>query len=164
MRFAPVGCDVYCGDYLSCNARVAEFPLGLHIWSDLNKREDRVCRSVTEGRAHGLSIQYTEAKSLSTMSVPVVEVLNYAAQPGRLLTHCSGGSCRGPTLSVLALIARGRRPHAAVRDVLTGVWDGYGVAATLPAAVLIEIFALAGCPCPWEAPPTAGVWPRIGGA
>jgi hypothetical protein len=164
VRFAPVGCDVWCGDWMACNARIAEFPLAVHIWSDLNKQEGRVCRCVAGECPGGLSVRYTEAHSLNTMSVTSAEFMSYCAKPGKLLCHCAGGACRSTTLCVLALIARGRRPHAAVRDVLTGVWDGYGVAATLPAAVLIEIFALVGCPCPWEAPPTAGVWPMVGGA
>jgi hypothetical protein len=59
------------------------------------------------------------------MSVPLAEVAEFARRPGRLLVHCAGAVCRSPTLAIAAKVARGRDVMDAIRDLWSGLWEGY---------------------------------------
>lgn len=129
MNLAYVDADVWVGGKDACGATEAglhlRFDRVIHIW-----REDQAtsgCWTVLN-RAYGprdLLVKYTENQSLSFSDTTPDLIAAFARQPGRLLVHCWGGVCRGPTVAVLALVARGVEYGRAVGDVARAV-AGYG--------------------------------------
>lgn len=123
-RFAPVGRDVWVGSAAACRRYGPTFDRIIHI----RKAEDE---HICEAGTPGLRLAYRELEPFATMAPAVADVIEYARQPGRLLCHCAGAHCRGPSLAALSLAARGECPEDAVRMVREAV-KSYGLDAILP--------------------------------
>lgn len=123
-NLAPIGHDVWVGNYAACDIGGPSFDRIIHIYRD-DADQTGVCKHVLGQQAGGLVIRYCEGDPLESMSVPVAEVIAYARRPGRLLSHCAAGMCRGPTLGILAVMARGGDPHEAIGAVSRGLWRDY---------------------------------------
>ncbi len=120
------------GDFEGCDARGHDFPNVVHVWSDLNRTEGRVCRCVSGPVPIGFPVRWSEGERLSAMSIPVDVVVAYMRKPGDLLIHCAGGACRSPVLAVLAMVARGDNVWGAIGHVFRRTWEGRGFTPTLP--------------------------------
>jgi hypothetical protein len=120
MNLADCGDGVWVGNYFACDA--GGFDLTLHAWRPENLADGRICRccrEVATGVAvHHLVLTYREGESLARIPVPIDGIAAHARRPGRLLAHCAGGSVRGPTLAVMAKVARGVAFGRAVEDVM----------------------------------------------
>jgi hypothetical protein len=125
-RLAAVGDRIYISCYEFCDAYGRTFDNVLHIFSEANRTERRLCKTCATGDGPGLIVRWSEGEALSAMGVPLDEVVAFARRPGRLLIHCAAASCRSPMLAILAKIARGCRPFEAVKEVCQGVYEGYG--------------------------------------
>ena len=147
INLADCGDDVWVGDFRACDATPLEaIPLRVHVWRPENLADGRICRccrEVATGVAvHHLVLTYREGEPLANIPVPLDRIVAYCRRPGDLLAHCSAGSVRGPTLAVLAKVARGVPFGKAVEDVMRA-------ASTYDANVfgnggLVSIFASAG--------------------
>jgi hypothetical protein len=125
-RLAAVGDRIYVADFTFCDSYAKTFPNIVHISSDKDRADGRACRACATADGPGLIVRWSEGQPLSAMSVPLAEVAEFARRPGRLLVHCAGAVCRSPTLAIVAKVARGRDVLDAIRDVIGGVWEGYG--------------------------------------
>lgn len=123
-NLATIGHDVWVGNFAACDARGQEFAGTIHIYRD-ETDPTGVCKHVLGKQAGGLVVRYREGDPLDSMSVPVAEVIAYARRPGTILAHCAAGMCRGPTLAILAVMARGGDPHEAIAAVSRGLWHSY---------------------------------------
>jgi hypothetical protein len=150
MRYTEIRDGVGVGDFAACDVVGSRFGgRVVHVWKD-EDRAGRLCAYVARGTLGGLVVRWREGHPLAEMDPGLGDFLAFVRPPGPLLIHCAGGACRSPTLAVLALIARGRTPHAAVRDVLTAVWDGYGVVANLRDRPVMDIWGWCGLRPPWD--------------
>lgn len=126
MRLIDCGDDVWLGDFQACNSYLPEFDLGIHVWRNANLGENRVCkfaRDVIEKRTTGnLVVYFQETHPLSDAHVSIDSIVEYAQQQGRLLAHCAAGASRGPTMCVLAKVARGVEPFKAIDDVTRALY------------------------------------------
>lgn len=122
MNLADCGDGVWVGDYLACDNRLADFDRAVHVFSLINVREGRLCRcsrEVFEHRAaHHLVVMYTENMPLASASVPLDRIMDYCRHSGSILCHCAAGSVRGPTMAVVAKVARGVPLGRAMEDVV----------------------------------------------
>ncbi len=121
MRLVDCGDDVWLGDFQACDAHLTEFDLAIHIWRPTNEREGRLCQVTRDSRTgkntSQLVLLYREGEPLSKASISIDEIAAYARRPGKLLAHCAAGAYRGPTLAILAKVARGCDPFTATADV-----------------------------------------------
>lgn len=126
MRLVDCGDGVWLGDYIACDVSIHEFDLGVHVWRNTNLKEDRVCRfarDVIEGRTKGnLIVYFQENHPLRDAHVPLQNIVEYSRQPGRLLAHCAAGASRGPTMAVIAKVARGCDPLLAIMEVTRALY------------------------------------------
>lgn len=124
MKCYDVGNNIFISDYEYCNSLDLlwivnsqfrpEFDKFIHIYrGDLEKHD--VCnvskflaRNVDwdfHGKAGlGLNVQHGEGQDISHIAQ---EVYNYSIGNDKLLIHCAAGQTRGPTLALLAKVARG---------------------------------------------------------
>jgi hypothetical protein len=124
-RLAAVGDRIYVSDHSFCTAYGATFENVIHITSDKDRADGRACRACATGDGPGLIVRWSEGQPLTAMSVPLAEVAEFARRPGRLLVHCAGAVCLSPTLAIAAKVARGRDVMDAIRDLWSGLWEGY---------------------------------------
>ena len=144
--YCPVGHDIWVGNYDYCNHHSKDFDLVIHVTA--HKPQHGRCAAFDSDEQRGFFIQYDDLTSLST-AIPLESPLSdqkqiqriaaYARQPGRLLSHCAAGMCRGPTMAILAKCARGCLFPDAVRDVVNGMWLGYQTAPFLGRVPMTEI-------------------------
>jgi hypothetical protein len=142
MNLACVGHDIFVGNSDACDGSRGDFDRVIHIRYPGQVEGPGLCRC-REGGPDDLVIEYSDTMSLTTASVPLGRVSEFARQPGTLLIHCAAGICRSPTYAVLAKIARGCDPFDAYRDVPKGLWEGYRTAPLLHHDPLGEILAWA---------------------
>lgn len=139
-HLTDVGTNVWVGDFLSCNDRLHDFDLSIHIWRNANVGENRICNRVKNNLDKGIVVKYRENDPLHTMSVPIRDVVQYASQEGKLLVHCAGGVCRSTTLALIAKMARGCDKYQAISDIYKGTWETYRYTPELYNHVVKDIF------------------------
>lgn len=122
MRLIAVGDDVWVGDYVACDERGLTFPLAIHGWKAANIAEGRICACLRGSGGWGLPVRLEEGRQVGSWDRTLDAIGNYARRPGKLLAHCAGGAYRGPTLALVAKIARGRPPLEAVLDIYQAMW------------------------------------------
>ena len=132
---------VSVGDFEWCNANGEHYPNVIHVWKPENLTERRACQCVVTGQGNGLRIRYAEGDSLGTIDVPLSEIIAYARRPGDLYVHCAAGACRGPTIALLAMVARGVDPFQALACLYQADWVGRRIAPTLVQVPVQEILA-----------------------
>lgn len=125
MRLAHVGEEVWCGDFEACDARADLFDLWVHVWRGRDRDDGQRCRQVETNSVRGLAVRWSEGQGISDLSVPMDEIAEYMARPGRLLIHCKGGVCRSTALAIVAQALRGRPFWDAIGGVYRGIWRAY---------------------------------------
>jgi len=129
--FVDVGNGVHAGTFTWCNSHGATYPNVIHIWKPENLTEHRACQCVVTGQGNGLRVCYAEGQPIGSIDVPGTELIAYMRRPGNLLVHCAAGACRGPTITLLALIARGVEPGDAFSAIYRGYWQVRRISPTL---------------------------------
>jgi hypothetical protein len=137
-KLAPVGDDIWVGNFMACEANLDTFPRSIHIWHPWHAPQ-WICRNVTENQGRGLNVAYREHESLSNASIDPASIAAYARTPGRLLIHCAAGGCRGPTIAVLAKVARGKTVVEAQVEIRKGMLAGYNQEPEFPPVPMAEI-------------------------
>lgn len=134
--FAACGNDVWVGNFAMCDERHTGFDRIIHVHHELSPTPGR-CKAFEAQGPGGLFVRYVDGTSLSAaeianpldyekrgaQNVPIIA--GFASKPGRLLCHCAAGLCRGPTMAIIAKIARGCTPWQAAHDVSQAMWLGY---------------------------------------
>ena len=135
--------DIGDGIFLSHRDKCPSFPYReriIHIWrSDMPENS---CVDILNGNAKGLVIHYKDGEPLVNASVDVQTIVDFCAQPPSepLLIHCTVGQTRGPTIALLAKIARGSTPFAAMGTIAEVSWRVRRVIPNFCLAPLKEIF------------------------
>ena len=111
---AAVGDGVYLTSAKGCRTG---FDLTIHISKDEDRRLRKVCDAGGFAGDRHLHVDLCEEAPLSAMTPGLETVAEYCRRPGTLLIHCVAGINRGPTLAILAKLARGRGLIAATAEV-----------------------------------------------
>ena len=145
MPIVDCGDGVFVTGAAGCNEGGSRFRRQIHIWHDPQRIVDvgGTCAAIKAGAtAGGLVVQYTDGESLAA-AVSLAEVVAYCAAPGDLLIHCAFGQCRGPTLGVLAKVARGAPPLLALQNITAAIWSQRRIIPHWCPIPLAEIFEFA---------------------
>lgn len=86
-----------------------------------------------------LHLEYTERHPLSVGTLDRIK--QFAQAPGSVYVHCAAGQCRGPTIALVSLIARGMAPWDALACIVKATWRQYPehVAPHFESSVLQQI-------------------------
>jgi hypothetical protein len=128
MRFLELARDIWIGDRHACDGFGPDFPSVIHVWSDPDLYAGRVCRCLKESRGWGFPVKYIEGYKLAEADRSIDDVARYARRYGQLLIHCAACVCRAPTFGVIALVARGMEPFAAIELVYRKMWGRWRAA------------------------------------
>lgn len=123
MQLAPVGNDVWVGNFEACNATLGQFHQSIHVWHDYQNGNWR-CNECLDPKGRGLIVRYCDGESLATIE-NLDRLISSCRIPGRLLIHCAMGTYRSPTLAVLAKAVRGCDPFQGMAEVARGTWGHY---------------------------------------
>lgn len=154
--FAACGDNVWVGNADFCDERGDKFDVVIHVHHEKSPTPGR-CKKFeapTGGKAADLFLRYIDGSSLTSIEIgdrlhgklewrsapqALREIAAYSAHGNRLLCHCAAGLCRGPTMAVIAKVARGCTPWQAMHDVANGMWLGYQAAPQLFNLPMTEI-------------------------
>lgn len=134
-RVADCGHGVSVGSQFSCDDRGHEFDRRIHIqYPD----QPPPCRHVRPG---DLCITAVEKQPLGFELLD--RLAEFARQPGSLYVHCRAGMCRGPTVAVVALVARGLtvgQAMGAVADAMVSQYRWFPLAPEFYQPVINEVY------------------------
>lgn len=134
-RVADCGHGVSVGSQFSCDDRGHEFDRRIHIqYPD----QPPPCRHV---RPRDLCITLVEKQLLGFELLNRVAV--FATPPGTIYVHCRAGMCRGPTVAVVALVARGLTVGQAmgtVADAMVSQYRWFPLAPEFDQQVIDEVY------------------------
>ena len=109
----------------------------IHVHHGGGRDPGGTCDAIRAGAGH--VIEYTDCEPLPRQTIEQVAAVS--ALGGKLLVHCAFGQCRGPTLALVALVARGVIPWHALHDVTVALWLRRRIAPHWCPAPLEAIFA-----------------------
>lgn len=155
VAYAACGDGVWVGNAEMCDQRRRQFDLTIHVHHERSPTPGR-CKAFDSGAGgeitKDLFVRYVDGSSLSTAEIytgapqsfvqgaPALQTIAaFARRDGRILCHCAAGLCRGPTMAILAKIARGCTPWQAMHDVSQAMWLGYQQSPMLFREPLTEI-------------------------
>ena len=130
--YAACGNGVWVANAETCDQRGGGFDRTIHVHHSQSPTPGR-CRAWNGAgdAARDLFVRYVDGESFSTARdhntdspLSIARIAAFAKPDGRLLCHCAAGLCRGPTMAVLAKIARGCTPWQAMHDVAAAMWLG----------------------------------------
>lgn len=152
--YPEIGANIWVGNFQACDDKHAEFDRVIHLWHPYQKGSG-IC-SRTNGRfpdvlsPRGFGVERTETDLFICYEdqAPLDEIQSAVWEfvhgtDDRLLIHCAAGLCRSPTISLLALVARGTPPVKAVESLYSAMWAGCRLAPHMHHKNVQEVFAIA---------------------
>lgn len=127
VQVGDCGHGITVGNYLACDS-LRRFDRYVHIWHPYQdgKWHCQAMASRQDEAPRDLFVEYSDGASLETMvGVTPFTVARFIGITPAVLIHCAHGTYRGPTLAVLALVARGVEILDALDRVNRACWDGY---------------------------------------
>lgn len=122
MQAVDCGKGIFVTGAGGCNEHAAAFARRIHIWGGPGRAGDAGCRYLNEGVPPGdVALQYVDGESLAA-AVSLDAIADYARRPGPILIHCAAGQCRGPTVGLMAMVARGEVPWHAMHGITAALW------------------------------------------
>ncbi len=124
-QLCHVGINVWIGNWDTCKRKHDEFNSVIHIWheSQPSSCSFEEMHSIPNGK--DLAIHYREHDPLSTEILEAV--WEHALKPNKLLLHCAAGLGRSPTLTLVALAARGMSVFQGMASVSQAMWEQYQI-------------------------------------
>ncbi len=134
-RIANCGSRVCVGSQWSCDDQGHLFDRRVHV-----QYPDQVCpyRHVPTG---DLLVTLVEKQPLGFELLD--SIATFARQPGSLYVHCRAGMCRGPTVAVVCLVARGLtvgQAMGAVADAMVSQYKWFPIAPEFYQVVINEVY------------------------
>lgn len=136
---ADLGHGIYLGHKDMCQVGMANRTLHIYRTDYPSYSCDIITRN--EVNKNDMVFEYRDGESLKKWNIDLSEVYNFFLGDDSLYIHCAVGQTRGPTLAIIAIMARASvSPFLAAARVLKGNWIQRRIVSNFCITPMQEIF------------------------